>query len=861
MSAHRTHRSALLRHDLDQPAPGFASPSASTWYAPDLPLEPVHLVVRADLDLDAHSLDGEVTVVARATRDDARTLVLDAVELHDVDVDAEVPLQWRYDGSKLHLTWQDGAARGEERAVTVRYRVVEPRTGLFFGGPSAHAPQGGRWAATDHETERARYWLPCVDHPAVRCTLDVHLTAAAGLTLLGPGALQGETTAGGRTTAHWKLDFPCPSYLLTFCVGELVRADGPDHQGKPVAAFAPAPHTAEDLARSFGRTTEFLDWMTGRLARPLPWPKYFQYALPGFGGAMENISLVSWDDAWVMNAHVHPEMGWLTDLINVHEMAHTWFGDAVVCRDFAHSWLKESWATYIETVWIQENWSADDGAAWLHAEWRQYHQETKRYKRPIRTRRFDSSWDLFDGHLYPGGAVRLHLLRHTVGDAAFWRGVTAYLERFHGKVAETDDFRRVMEEHSGQSLGRFFDQWFGSPGHPELEVTTAWDAERGVLTVTAVQAQVDADADKAAKAGIPCFHVDVPLAIETDGGWTRAVLPLRDRRAVVTVALDGAPLQVVVDPDTVVPHALSKFDPGDDMLVRSMTACPHVRGRLRAAELACQLGRPALIRGVGALYRAESLWIVRMLVAQYLGDSKSPQAAVLLSELLLEESDPKVMRYLAASCGRHRHPTVAQALRRWLQGDDLPDAALGTALASLGAQRGEEQIAVIAPFLDVDSAIDRVRSGAVAGLGATRADDALPLIEARLPADAGHVYLRGAAAAALADAVAWADKGQRARVAEQLTDLTGDDAYRVRIAAGRALASLGDAEHAGVVEAVADSLAGQDRPAFRRLAAGLRGGGSDGKALEELTDLVRQLRERVDDLEAKLDGALHSDDA
>ena len=93
-----------------------------------------------------------------------------------------------------------------------------------------------------------------------------------------------------------------------------------------------------------------LDWMTGFLDSTYPYPKYFQVAVPGIGGAMENISLVSWDDSWLVDERAHAEFGWLVDVINLHEMAHTWFGDVVVCRDFAHSWLKESWATYMESI-------------------------------------------------------------------------------------------------------------------------------------------------------------------------------------------------------------------------------------------------------------------------------------------------------------------------------------------------------------------------------------------------------------------------------------------------------------------------------------------------------------------------------
>ena len=33
---------------------------------------------------------------------------------------------------------------------------------------------------------------------------------------------------------------------------------------------------------------------------------------------------------------MHSDLGELFDQINLHEMAHTWFGDLVVCKDYAN---------------------------------------------------------------------------------------------------------------------------------------------------------------------------------------------------------------------------------------------------------------------------------------------------------------------------------------------------------------------------------------------------------------------------------------------------------------------------------------------------------------------------------------------
>ena len=81
---------------------------------------------------------------------------------------------------------------------------------------------------------------------------------------------------------------------------------------------------------------------------------------------MENISLVTWDDVFMLDKNLAAEWGYVVDSINIHEMAHrlrplgsllcvslsgvrltlshrsscSYFGDALVIRHFEHAWLK-----------------------------------------------------------------------------------------------------------------------------------------------------------------------------------------------------------------------------------------------------------------------------------------------------------------------------------------------------------------------------------------------------------------------------------------------------------------------------------------------------------------------------------------
>ena len=57
-----------------------------------------------------------------------------------------------------------------------------------------------------------------------------------------------------------------------------------------------------------------------------------------------------------------------------------------------------------------------------------------------------------------------------LGDENFSNSLKNYLTSYRNKSVETDDLRKVMEDESGISLERFFDQWVYRKGHPVLDI-------------------------------------------------------------------------------------------------------------------------------------------------------------------------------------------------------------------------------------------------------------------------------------------------------------------------------------------------------------------------------------------------------
>ncbi len=850
--SHRAYLSGLVPH---APAPGFARPGTAPDYAPDLAWEPVHLSLDLRPNTSNRGMQGVQVLTATCRDARSRVLTLDAV---DLSIESVVGLdghevQWRADGDHLRITWEAAATRGEDRKVEIRWNVTAPMSGLV--GPTADwNTQDGPFLATDHETQSARYWLPFIYHPIVRPALDIALTVPAEHTALSAGAHVGETVhADGTKTVQWRLAEGCPSYLTCVVTGALATADGGVHttaDGRtvPIAFFAPHPFTSEDLARTFEPTRRMLDWMTTFLDSTFPYPKYYQFAVPGIGGAMENISLVSWDDAWMMDSRAHAEIGWLVDIINLHEMAHTWFGDVVVCRDYTHAWLKESWATYMESVWYEHAEGTDRMHLHLADARNAYFSEADGpYIRPIATRFFDSSWDMYDRHLYPGGAIRLHLLRHELGDDAFWRGVRAYLARYRGRVVETDDFRRELEEASGRSLARFFDDWFRSPGYPRLTASWSHEAEQGEGVVTIKSKAWPKDS------GVPTFSFPVTVAVEdAEGTWHRKTARMEGDTLTVRFSLEQDAQQVVVDPDSVLPAKI-ELELGADFLIRSVSEAPTVRGRLDAASALSSKARTRGLEAIAAAYRTEVHWSVRAHFARCLGSASSFVATRLLADLLTVETAPEALFSLLDACGQHRDPTLADAICAWLDAEPRPYRAAGAALHALGRQRDARHEARLVNAAEDHSWWGWVARGAAQGLGELRTTEAVCVLERLATTSTTRRPVRVAATEQLGKAGRWQSRAERERLLDVFAGLSRDPDVGVRKAAALALVHLGEPAGAATIRAIATTgVPAQERPRFEKKAQKLQGTDPSGrvaaleKSVEKLTAELAKLQEKLD---------------
>jgi len=829
----------------------FALAGAKRVYERARPFAIHHLALALELEVEQKAIRGSATLDVVRVDPSATEIALDAVgfELESVvarqDDAAFAPVAHVYDGETLRVTLPTGVATAQ---IRIAYRAV-PRRGIYFLAPDEHVTDRPRQVWTQCQDEDARHIFPCHDKPHVKQTTELRVKVPAGWYALSNGELVSEVPASGGgeggalSTFHWKMKEPHPSYLFTLVAGEFARIED-EVDGVPLTYLVPRGREA-DGRRTFARTPAMIRNFGALLGVKYPWNKYAQVVVSDFiFGGMENTTATTMYEHILLDERAALDVS--SDDLIAHELAHQWFGDLVTCRDWSHAWLNEGFATFMEHVDRESHLGRDEYDYGIKGDGESYFGEARgRYKRPIVCQDYEAPIDIFDRHLYEKGSCVLHMLRRELGDALFFGGVGAYLTRHQRGVVETRDLMRALEEVSGRSLERFFEQWVYRPGHPELEVKI--EHEGAVLSVTVKQTQGGLPPASGGPSGTPdtatpIFAFDLVLDVVLEGETRREVRRVDQVSSTFAFHVPSRPRFVVVDPEVAVLAELKVEAPGD-MLRAQLAGAATARGRMLAAPALGRLDDPPSTKALAtALGNEQEFWGTRAEAAAALASLRSEEAfAVLASNAAT--AHPKVRRAVMHALGAFKTGKAADVLRKHALKDPsyLVEAE---AARALGATRQPSGFETLVDILDRPAWADVIRAGAIDGLAGLRDERALPHVIARTRYG---VSTRGRRAAILALPKLAGDRKAR----ETLEELLESADPHLRVDVVRALAELGDAKARGALHRQLDrDLDGRVRRRIREVLRDL--GGTGKRETDRLRDELEVLRNEHSELKARL---------
>jgi aminopeptidase N len=479
--------------------------------------------------------------------------------------------------------------------------------------------------------------------------------------------------------------------------------------------------------------------------------------------------------------------------------------------------------------------------------------------------------DVFDGHAYEKGSLVLHMLRFVLGETAFWRAIQHYIQSNRGREVITADLERAIEESSGRSMGRFFEQWVYRAGHPEFEVAFNWDSDHKLASLTVKQTQ-EIDEHH------PCFvtPVDIaftlPIADDAPEGETTTStfrVQIEEAQQRFVFPLPRKPLAVRFDPGGWILKTLT-FERSAEMLRYQLVHDPDVLGRIEAAEELGKLGDPKSAEALAQALLTDAFWGVRAEVAATLGKLRTEAALTALLTALEQERDPKARRGIVAALGSFRVPEqpelaerAASALAALLKQGDPSYFVEGAAATALGKTRTSGAFEQLVAALDRPSWNEIIRAGVFQGLAAL-GDPAAAGVLAGWLDRSKPIQARAAAAGALGTLAKdhRLDHGEpRQQAVNALLGGLDDPWTPVRASAARSLAALRETSALGALDQIAASdLDGRLVRTVRLAAKAIREGKAAGDEVRQLRsdfdamkEENRKLRERLEALEARLE--------
>ncbi len=480
--------------------------------------------IEADIDLATRTLEARVDV--RFTpREETETVVF---ELHNALNVSRVEGE---DGSEISAVRyrQDFTVRlsflqvlPPEQAVTVTF---------FYDGQlegTRDSPVEGYDLATI-EADRAYLlyparWFPVNGYGADRFAANVHVTVDRGLKVIASGL---STTADNDDKVIHSFEFSRAAFPGSVAV---VSGDAVSVESKGVTTDVYFSSADQETAEAYGEAVgPMVQFFTDRFLSPysssLTVVEIGELAPAGY--AAPGIVFLS---SYSLTPEVNRQsLG--------TQVAHQWWGVVTSPGSRNHSWLSDGMALYSAMLFVEE----EDGEVGFDplVETVRINALTYDDVPLIQTGRlgeFSQEVNALAGYK---GAMVLHMLRWAVGDDAFFRTLTSFIEKHAWQTISTDDFRETAEAVSGQSLEPFFIQWTESQGTPEFsqEYTIYRLGEgEGFRVIGKVKQDMDT------------FRMPVELKIETEGEPEFETIDVSGTSSDYVIDTFGKPRRVVLDP-------------------------------------------------------------------------------------------------------------------------------------------------------------------------------------------------------------------------------------------------------------------------------------------------------------------------
>jgi aminopeptidase N len=470
----------------------------------------VHTKLVAHFDYTNSTLNGEAWLelhphfyATNLLKLDAKGMDIYNVSMVSIDKNASVnkPLKYTYDGLILNIELDKTYTATQNYTVYIKYTAkpneykakgsaaITDAKGLYFINPLGKDKNKPTQIWTQGETEGTSVWIPIIDKPNQKCTQEFQLYVPSKYVSLSNGLLVKQVPQNDGTRLDvWKMDQVHAPYLFFIGIGDYAVVKD-SYKGKEVNYYIEKEY--EKQARQiYGKTPQMMALYEKLLGVPYPWAKYAQISGRDYvSGAMENTSCTLHSDAVQQDARELKDGNAWEGTI-AHELFHQWFGDLVTAESWSNITVNESFADYSQTLWLENSKGKDAGDYENYTGLRNYFSNPNDAEKNLVRFYYGEREDVFDLVSYQKGGRILHMLRHFVGDDAFFKSLNKYLTDNKFSNGSAIKLKLAFEAVTGKDLNWFFNQWYFGNNHPFINITQQYDINKKQVLVKLNQNQV-----------------------------------------------------------------------------------------------------------------------------------------------------------------------------------------------------------------------------------------------------------------------------------------------------------------------------------------------------------------------------------
>lgn len=358
---------------------------------------------------------------------------------------------------KLTVLFWNGLKSGEEREIKIYYKGI-PSDGLII----SKNKYGHRTFFADNWPNRGHNWIPCIDDPSDKATVEFIITAPQHYQVVANGIQIEETNLPGELKrTHWKEDVPIATKVMVIGVADFaVNLAGTVDNCIPVSSWV-YPEDRDKGFHDYAQAMEILPFFIKNVGS-YGYKKLANVQSKTTFGGLENANTIFYHENSITGDRK-------SERLMTHEIAHQWFGNMVTEKSFAHLWLSEGFATYMAILYFENKYGIDTARYMLEENRDEVIDFVKNNDRRVVDEN-PNYMKLLNANSYQKGGWILHMLRRQLGDSIFYKAIRTYYSTYAGKNADTRDLQLIFEKVSGKNLSQFFQQWLYTPGIPQLDI-------------------------------------------------------------------------------------------------------------------------------------------------------------------------------------------------------------------------------------------------------------------------------------------------------------------------------------------------------------------------------------------------------